>query len=39
MAWYWHRAVAVDLPGDDDHVGLAGYAEWVVQATEERREA
>jgi pimeloyl-ACP methyl ester carboxylesterase len=48
MAWYWHRvvpllqsagqeAVAVDLPGDDDHVGLNGYAELVVQATEGRR--
>ena len=38
MAWYWHRAVpliraaghepiAVDLPGDDRHAGLAAYAD------------
>jgi len=37
MAWYWHRvipeltarghqAVAVDLPGDDESVGLPEYA-------------
>jgi pimeloyl-ACP methyl ester carboxylesterase len=40
-AWYWHRvvaelqqrgrpAVAVDLPGDDDTVGLPEYADAVV---------
>ena len=38
MAWYWHRVVplirvaghepiAVDLPGDDRHSGLAAYAD------------
>src|SRR6202521_3966790 len=43
MAWYWHRlvpeltsrghqAVAVDLPGDDESVGLPEYAETVVAA-------
>lgn len=43
MAWYWHRAVpliraaghdpiAVELPGDDRHAGLAVYADIVIQA-------
>jgi pimeloyl-ACP methyl ester carboxylesterase len=43
MAWYWHRlvpelaarnhqAVAVDLPGDDESVGLPEYAETVAAA-------
>jgi pimeloyl-ACP methyl ester carboxylesterase len=43
MAWYWHRvvpelelrghtAVSVDLPGDDETVGLPGYADAVVAA-------
>jgi hypothetical protein len=43
MAWYWHRVVpliraaghepiAVDLPGDDRHCGLATYADIVVRA-------
>ena len=47
MAWYWHRAVpliraaghepiAVDLPGDDRHAGLAAYAEIVIRAIAER---
>ena len=47
MAWYWHRAVpriraaghepiAVDLPGDDRHAGLAAYADIVVRAIAER---
>jgi thioesterase domain-containing protein len=42
-AWYWSRvvqlleaegraAIAVDLPGDDDHAGLPEYAERVVAA-------
>jgi pimeloyl-ACP methyl ester carboxylesterase len=41
MAWYWHRvvpliraakheAVAVDLPGDDEHAGLASYVDIVI---------
>jgi pimeloyl-ACP methyl ester carboxylesterase len=41
MAWYWHRvvpliraakheAVAVDLPGEDEHAGLASYVDIVV---------
>ena len=49
MAWYWHRVVplirvaghepiAVDLPGDDKHSGLAAYAEIVVRAIAERSE-
>ncbi|MDH2404604.1 alpha/beta hydrolase [Bradyrhizobium sp. SSUT18] len=49
MAWYWHRvvplihaaghaAIAVDLPGDDRHAGLAAYAEIVVRAIAERRD-
>ena len=43
MAWYWHRlvplleqagaeALAVDLPGDDVHAGLAQYADLVIEA-------
>jgi predicted alpha/beta hydrolase family esterase len=43
MAWYWHRvspllerahqeAIAVELPGDDESVGLNDYAEIVVRA-------
>lgn len=43
VAWYWHRvvplleeaghdAIAVDLPGDDDHAGLSAYADHVVDA-------
>jgi hypothetical protein len=46
MAWYWHRAVpliraghqpiAVDLPGDDRHAGLAAYADIVTRAIAER---
>jgi pimeloyl-ACP methyl ester carboxylesterase len=49
MAWYWHRVVpliraaghepiAVDLPGDDSQVGLAGYADIVIRAFAERRD-
>jgi pimeloyl-ACP methyl ester carboxylesterase len=47
MAWYWHRAVpliraaghepiAVDLPGDDRHAGLAVYADIVTREIAER---
>jgi pimeloyl-ACP methyl ester carboxylesterase len=47
MAWYWHRvapllekaghdAIAVDLPGDDDRVGIGGYADIVVRAIDGR---
>jgi len=43
VAWYWHRvvplleeaahdAVAVDLPGDDEHAGLSAYADRVIDA-------
>jgi pimeloyl-ACP methyl ester carboxylesterase len=43
MAWYWHRvapllqsarheAIAVDLPGDDERVGLDGYADTAIRA-------
>ena len=43
VAWYWHRvvrlleeaqqeAVAVDLPGDDEHAGLTAYADRVLEA-------
>jgi pimeloyl-ACP methyl ester carboxylesterase len=46
-AWYWHlvtprlqqrghTVVAVDLPDDDDDVGLAEYAEVVVDAVGDR---
>jgi pimeloyl-ACP methyl ester carboxylesterase len=49
MAWYWHHVVpliraaghepiAVDLPGDDSQVGLAGYADIVIRAFAERRD-
>ncbi|WP_027547817.1 alpha/beta hydrolase [Bradyrhizobium sp. WSM2254] len=49
MAWYWHRAVplfhsaghepiAVDLPGDDRHAGLAAYADIVIRAIAERND-
>lgn len=42
-AWYWHRvlpllegeghrAIAVDLPGDDERAGLDAYADLVVRA-------
>ncbi|MDQ2790644.1 MAG: alpha/beta hydrolase [Actinomycetota bacterium] len=42
-AWYWsklvpalraagHHAIAVDLPGDDPHVGIARYANLTAQA-------
>ena len=47
MAWYWHRLVpliraagheplAIDLPGDDRHAGLAAYADTVARAIGER---
>jgi pimeloyl-ACP methyl ester carboxylesterase len=47
MAWYWHRVVpliraaghepiAVELPGDDTHAGLAVYADIVIRAIAER---
>ena len=47
MAWYWHRVVpiirapghepiAVDLPGDDRHAGLAAYVDIVIRAIAER---
>jgi len=47
MAWYWHRvspllerahqeAIAVELPGDDESIGLNDYAEIVVRAIGER---
>jgi len=47
MAWYWHRVVpliraaghepiAIDLPGDDRHAGLAAYADIVARAIGER---
>ena len=47
MAWYWHRvipliraagheSIAVDLPGDDRHAGLAAYADIVIGAIAER---
>jgi len=50
MAWYWHRvtpllrqsghqALAVDLPGDDAHAGLATYADIAVRAIANRRDA
>jgi pimeloyl-ACP methyl ester carboxylesterase len=46
-AWYWslvvplleragHRAVAVDLPGDDASAGLSDYTRLVVDAIEDR---
>jgi pimeloyl-ACP methyl ester carboxylesterase len=47
MAWYWHRvspllehkrneAIAVDLPGDDENMGLNDYAEIAVRAIGDR---
>ena len=47
MAWYWHRvspllqqagheAIAVDLPGDDESMGLNDYTEIVIRAIGER---
>jgi pimeloyl-ACP methyl ester carboxylesterase len=50
MAWYWSRvasllrkigreAIAVDLPGDDEHAGLAAYTDIVVRAIANRRDA
>jgi pimeloyl-ACP methyl ester carboxylesterase len=47
MAWYWHRvspllqrahheAIAIDLPGNDESMGLNDYAEIVVHAIGER---
>ena len=47
MAWYWHRvspllqrarheAIAVDLPGDDEGMGLNDYVELVIRAIGER---
>jgi len=50
MAWYWsrlapllresgHEAIAVDLPGDDEHAGLAAYTDIVVRAIAERGDA
>lgn len=49
MAWYWHRvvpliraaaheAIAVDLPGDDSHAGLASYADIVARAIAKRND-
>jgi hypothetical protein len=46
-AWYWnlvapdliaagHRAIAVDLPGDDENAGLEAYSEIVVDEVAER---
>ena len=47
MAWYWHRvvpllekaghkAIAVDLPGDDDRATLSDYADIVARAIDGR---
>jgi pimeloyl-ACP methyl ester carboxylesterase len=47
MAWYWHRvvpllqraqveAIAVDLPSDNESMGLRDYAEIVIRAIGER---
>ena len=47
-SWYWHRviplleeaghrAVAVDLPADDDDAGLEDYADRVVKAIDKRK--
>lgn len=49
-AWYWHRvvpelrargheAVAVDLPGADEHAGLPEYADAVIAAVSGQRDA
>ena len=48
IAWYWHRvvplleeaghkAIAVDLPADDDTAGLEDYADLVVEAMGKRK--
>jgi pimeloyl-ACP methyl ester carboxylesterase len=48
LAWYWHRvvalveeaghnALAVDLPGDDEQVGLSAYAGRVLEVIAGRR--
>ncbi len=50
MAWYWsrvapllresgHEAIAVDLPGDDEHAGLTAYTDIVVRVIADRRDA
>jgi pimeloyl-ACP methyl ester carboxylesterase len=50
MAWYWsrmvpllrrsgHEAIAVDLPGDDEHAGLAAYTDIIVRAIAHRPDA
>lgn len=50
VAWYWHRvvplledaghkAIAVELPGDDEQAGLSAYADRVVAAIETRQDA
>lgn len=50
MAWYWHRVVpliraaghdpiAIDLPGDDRHAGLAAYADIVTRSIGNRSDA
>jgi pimeloyl-ACP methyl ester carboxylesterase len=50
MAWYWsrvepllresgHDAIAIDLPGDCKHAGLAAYTDIVVRAIGNRRDA
>ncbi|HKE48633.1 MAG TPA: alpha/beta hydrolase [Rhodanobacteraceae bacterium] len=49
VAWYWHRvvalledaghrAIAVDLPGDDENAGLATYAKLVADAAHGHRD-
>lgn len=49
-AWYWslvvpqlrargHDAIAVDLPGPDEHIGLPEYADSVVAAIDGHRDA
>lgn len=49
MSWYWgavaqrlteagHDAIALDLPADDPNVGLSGYVEIALAATEGRDE-
>ena len=48
-AWYWHRvvplleradhrALAVDLPGDDPQAGLSDYADLVIAAMGSRKD-
>src|SRR5262249_9379863 len=48
-AWYWHRllplleqaghkALAVDLPGDDPHAGLHAYADRVIASIGKRND-